>query len=229
MTQTQHLTPTPSRSLSYAVRKRGSGMWTPLNSDWMTESESWVVLHDLFHHLPSDKGSFLDEWRTLGAEYYINHECADPAVPKTRSLSRNAEAVVDLAIEGGAVPDDFKLPAVRCASLSANALEAFASAARHAQRELRMHDFETDPEWAEGMEAFGNVPLLVAHLGAGYHLAKHRFPDQLRAQDAFARGLARLEELADFAQAGDVVTLTLTGYDLTIERTLSNTSLDSPA
>jgi len=194
------------------------GEWASIDSTWKTPASSGLVSHDVYHHLPSDKGTFAQEVAALGAEWYISiqpfsGDFQDIRADALTSFARNVSDTVLNAIDYKE-RDPFRLPSRTAPDTSTLELEYFQGLACAAHQELLS---SADPRVAraEDFEA-----RFVQNLLWGISHARERFPDQR----AVRRGSLQLSyDLADLDNSevpvGHDITITLEGYDCRIEFT----------
>lgn len=221
--------------LRYRRLDNGRGeYWKPVGIKWQTPASEAVVAHDVYHHLPGDTGTFVEEVATFGAEYYINFEHSEfqkISPPGLNALSRGAIAVVANVAEHAKDPAKvFRMPRTRRQRLSGEAESVFRSVAEVAYGEalaaLSARASFDDDELAADGTPFPDVELdeltfihaFVNLMRHGYRQARRRFPDQLRVRAAMAsfelvmRHLSRRQ-----VPVGHEITLTLQGYDCRVD------------
>lgn len=210
--------------ISFRKQNCETDCWQPLDSEWRTTAGAWLVAHDLYHHQPGDQGSLAEELATLGAEYYINHECdivvtaQDPAVlppPGLNALSRSAAGVVGIALESDTLgAEDLVLsPAEPTTIANPIAERVFQSAAESAIAEMEYIAPDPDfPEWAAVRKAF-SLEVVAGWIRAGYRQAQQRFPDQSRVRHAFDAAFKQVKQLSATTEIEAIMTVSLTGYD----------------
>lgn len=193
------------------------GEWASLDSTWKTPASSGLVAHDIYHHLPTDKGTFAQEVAALGAEWYINIQPISGPFKEIRaealaSFTRNVSDTVLNALDYKE-RDPFTLPVREASPVSAEEMAHFQSVACAAHQELL-----ASPDPRTLVEDF--QARFVQNLLWGIDQARSRFPDQ----QAVRRGAQTLTfGLADLALSdvpvGHDITITLQGYDCTTEFT----------
>lgn len=192
------------------------GQWQPVGSRWKSTASSGLVAHDLYHHLPSDVGTFVQEVASLGAEWYVDLRPLDGNFTAIRprqfqSFERNVNDTVLNSLDYRE-PRPFVLPSRQAERLSPAEMAYFERVARSA---LEVLVASPDPR-AQDRDEFEE--RFVQNLLWGVAQAKTRFPDQRAVRQASQRlsqGLSDLE-LTDVPY-GHEVTLTLEGYDTRIE------------
>ena len=165
-------------------------VWNPIGAAWRTRASSWVVAHDLYHHLPGDTGTFAEEIATMGAEYYVNHEGStlteiDP--PGQNALIGVAASIVGLVFDlSRDAKRTFELPNLCTERLSADIESVFAIAARSAFDQMR--DMANDePGWETVLETYERLEPFVEWMRRGYRDAQHRYPDQMKVRQSMER------------------------------------------
>jgi hypothetical protein len=192
------------------------GEWLPTDSSWKTVASSGLVAHDIYHHLPSDVGTFAQEVAALGAEWYVD----------TQPLDRNHNAVSDRAIsafERSATDSllnaldsrekaPFLLPIVTAGALSDWEMTIFRAVCAKAYN-LVVESLDARARLCDDFEN-----RFVLNLLWGYEQARARFPDQ-KAVRAGRRDLTdELNGLSTFeVPYGHEVAIKLSGYQCTIE------------
>lgn len=193
------------------------GEWASIDSTWKTPASSGLVAHDVYHHLPTDKGTFAQEVAALGAEWYINIQPFSGKFQEIRaealaSFGRNVSDTVLNALDY-TEQDPFTLPERVAPAASAEEMQYFQSVACSARQELLA---STDPRTqVENFEV-----RFIQNLLWGLDQARARFPDQRavrRGSQLLSYGLADLE-LSE-VPIGHDITITLQGYECTIEFT----------
>lgn len=192
------------------------GEWAPVGSSWKSAASSGLVAHDIYHHLPTDVGTFAQEVASLGAEWYIDiRPLGATATGSIDSwpLSGFERNVVDTALNAldSREKAPFDLPLHEAATLSALELDFFRLMARKVHKLLVE---SADPRASERPD-FEN--RFVQNLLWGYAQAQSRFPDQERVREA---SLDLAFELANLDQSevpyGHEVVITLNGYSCTV-------------
>jgi hypothetical protein len=188
------------------------GEWSPVGSTWKTAASSGLVAHDIYHHLPTDTGTFSDEVVALGAEWYIDIQ--RPAVLfdawPLSGFERNASDTLLNALDSKE-PAPFELLRRQAPLLSEDEMDFFRRLARRLSATLLQSQDARMP-YQEVFEA-----RFVENLLWGYALARERFPDQgavRKASRALAEELAALEKSE--VPYGHEVTITLKGYNCAV-------------
>lgn len=194
------------------------GQWAPVDSSWKTAASSALVAHDIYHHLPTDTGSFAQEVASLGAEWYVDRQPLSGGFTTVRSrdleaFERNLLDTVLNALDSKE-RRPFCLPDVTAEALSKPEMDHFYKLARKAYDIL----LASSDNRARDCEAFQS--RLVFNLLQGYAASKTRFPDQAAVR-AGARALS--DSLSDLDESevplGHEVTITLDGYECRIDYT----------
>lgn len=193
------------------------GQWSPIGSSWKTPASSGLVAHDIYHHLDGDTGTFSQEVRTLGAEWFVDMQPLSGGFEQAqpwhlKNFLRNCEDLVlnawDARRSGKASPFDLAAdePTPRLNDREiAFFREASAIALGHAQR------------LQPGQQADRFEHAFVSQVLAGYHRAQARFPDQARVRQASLGLTHRLSAIElDEVPYGHEITVTLDGYDCSI-------------
>jgi hypothetical protein len=203
---------------------KGKEHWQPLDSEWQTAAENWLVAHDLYHHRPGDKGTFFEELVTLGAEYYVNYEGTDDATddyrPGQRALERAGASIVAMALEAFGATFLVLEPTTGPPAVDVVATHVFDATAQAVTREMAYSCAGLDDsDYHEALARLSSAEELTAALRKGYFLAKERFPDQAAARAGFKNLLAALHQLdRDSAvKPGDILELSLEGHDTHIQ------------
>lgn len=194
-----------------------AGQWAPVGARWKSTASSGLVGHDVYHHLPSDVGTFAQEVASLGAEWYISVQSLDGEFSrigqrKLQSFQRNAQDTVLNALDANE-KDAFRLPERHTTLLlSAPEMEVFE---RTAAETLVTLQESIDPRATVGAEF---ATIFVQNLLWGYEQARNRFPDQKRVQAGCQNLSYDLEalELSDVPY-GHEIAITLDGYECRIE------------
>jgi len=194
------------------------GQWAPVGSSWKTPASSGLVAHDIYHHLPSDTGSFAQEVASLGAEWYVDRQplTGGFAAMRPRDFEAFERNLLDTVLNALDSKErrPFCLPDVSAAALSKLEMDHFYKLARKAYDIL----LASTDERARDCEAF--QARLVLNLLQGYATAKERFPDQAAVR-AGARALS--DALADLDESevpqGHELTITLEGYECRLDYT----------
>jgi hypothetical protein len=199
------------------------GEWASIDSTWKTPASSGLVAHDVYHHLPTDKGTFAQEVAALGAEWYIGIQPFSGNFKEIRadalnSFARNVSDTVLNALDYKE-RDPFILPRRTAPGISAEELAYFQELACAAHQEL-LNSADPRASHAEDFKA-----RFVQNLLWGLNNARERFPDQR----AVRRGSLQLSyDLADLDNSevpvGHDITITLEGYDCRIEFTDADAS-----
>lgn len=192
-----------------------AGEWQPSDSTWKTAASAGLVGHDIYHHLPGDRGTFAEEVATFGAEWYVDIQPIGKSFNSVskRALERFERNVIDTVLNALDSREllPFCLPIRVADRLTDEETDYFSSLATKACEELGN---STDPR-ALNKPAF--TDRFVQCVLWGYAQAKTRFPDQL----AVRAGSSELRNtLADLEQHevpfGLEVTITLNGYTCSV-------------
>lgn len=187
------------------------GEWQSMDAKWKTAASSGLVSHDIYHHLPGDRGLFAEEVATFGAEWYIDLQPLKGkfSAIKERQLENFEKNVIDSLLNAldSREARPFDLPALTGAHLSDDEMSYFKVVASKAldvliqstdHRALNKPDFET---------RFVSVILW------GFAQAQARFPDQYQVRAECSNLRYALSDLGqDEVPYGHIVTLTLDGY-----------------
>jgi hypothetical protein len=194
------------------------GEWASIDSTWKTPASSGLVAHDVYHHLPTDKGTFVQEVAALGAEWYIGIQPFSGHFKEIRaealaSFARNVSDTILNALDYKE-RDPFTLPVRTAPAVSADEFEYFQGLACASHQELLA---SADPRAARAKDFEARF---VHNLLWGLNHARERFPDQR----AVRRGSLQLSyDLAALDNSevpvGHDVTVTLEGYDCRVEFT----------
>ena len=219
--------------------------WLPLTRAWQGSACSWLVLHDMYHHLPTDTGTLAEELATLGAEYYIVFEgtglspefCGsgeEVTAPGLNALVSSAAGIVGSAKEDCTHgPDSFRLARLETPPVSEELNPIFMSAEKSAAGQLaELIEGDSDLEWNAALAAFREEGLISSWLRSGYLNAKARFPDRERIQDAWKAAEAVLRNHEKGMAENETLVISLHDYDA-IFRTepvasLSRTRAEAP-
>jgi len=192
------------------------GDWVSVDSTWKTPASSALVVHDIYHHLPTDKGTFAQEVAALGAEWYIDiqplsGEFKDIGEDTLKSFRRVVSDTVLNALDYSE-PDPFQLPLRVVDAASPKEMAFFQQLAGKAHVSIQS---SADPrsEQAEDFEA-----RFVQNILWGINQAQARFPDQ----EAVRRGSQYLSyDLGDLqlseVPVGHEITITLRGYNSSVD------------
>lgn len=195
------------------------GEWEPLGSTWKSAASAGLVAHDVYHHLPSDTGTFAQEVAALGAEWYIDVQPLGSKKAKStsegalKSFERNVTDTVFNALDS---QEDFPFMlsnghTVRTNPLSSTEMQFFDSLADKA---LELLEKSKDPR-AAARDFFKE--RFLQHLVWGFAHASERFPEQetvREAQNKLATSLANLDMRE--VPYGHELTVTLNGYDAVV-------------
>lgn len=191
------------------------GPWVPVDSTWRTTASAALVAHDIYHHLPSDTGTFADEVAALGAEWYVDVQRPSQAFPAwpVSGFERNAQdSLLNAADSLG--PNPLELPQRTAQSLSEPEMEFFRGLASR----LSAHLLGIDSNWEAELAGFEQ--RFVENLLWGYDLAKERFPDQKEVRRASQMLVAELSGLSESdVPLGHEVCITLQGYRAVVSYT----------
>lgn len=192
------------------------GEWAPVGSSWKTAASAGLVAHDMFHHLPTDTGTFAQEVASLGAEWYIEWQrSTSPTEAEfaTWSRTRFERNVFDTVLNALDSKEQrpFDLPAHTATPLSDIEMGYFRELVTKVHETVRT---STDPRACE-RPAF--EVRFVQMLLWGYAQAKSRFPDQKAVRQASADLTLTLSEL-DLSEVPyeHEVTVTLDGTRCTV-------------
>lgn len=207
-----------SQAVSLEYRRsvlQGGAPWIPAALGWRSPANSWLLAHDMYHHLPQDSGTVAEELATLGAEYYVCHEPLDSgkddSLSGLQALQQSAAGIVGSAFESdrnGAV--DFCLWHAATARVSDAAWGIFTAVAMSAVVQLaEMLEGNDDPEWMAALHSFSMDGVVASWLISGYAAAQIRFPDQRHVRKSWQEALHQLQELESSTQDGTRLTATL--------------------
>lgn len=192
--------------------------WKPVDSSWQTAAEPWVVVHDLYHHLPGDGGSFEEELRTLGAQYYVDFGPPGPhdteCLPGQRAIERAASSIVAMVVEAKG-PCALQVSTRSVPKQDTFAEMVFAAAAASAKLEFDS-TFPTqtnDSDVEDARACFADVERLTACVREGYALAAQRFPDREAVRKGRDAAQAALDKLTNTSKPGDQLKCVLQGYN----------------
>ncbi|VTU41958.1 MULTISPECIES: hypothetical protein [unclassified Variovorax] len=207
-----------------------SDSWEPLPGTFRSAANNWLVVHDLFHHLPHDRGSLAEELATLGAEYYVNYEgsgllgaydtaAAGLPTPGLNALTRSAAGVVGMAYEAGEGPEVFDLRPTTAPVACELAESVFVATERSAVAELEhlLWGMGNEPEWQAAKKAFCTPGLVASWVRQGYQGAKARYPDQARARAGWNEAVELLFTVGSKAQPDAVLVASRRGYSASFE------------
>ena len=188
------------------------GSWACVDASWKSPASPGLVAHDMYHHLPTDVGTFAQEVLALGAEWYIDIQSLEPVneLPLSlRALERFQRNVSDTVLNALDARErrPFHLPPTQVQALSASEMNFFQDLAARAAGVLASSQ---DPR---ALDHVAFELRFVEHLLAGYHLAKARFADQAvvrKASLALVRTLQDLDESE--VPIGHEIVITLEGY-----------------
>ena len=188
------------------------GEWAPVESSWKSAASAGLVAHDIYHHLPTDLGTFAQEVASLGAEWYFDVQALSGQPAGTldawplSGFERNVTDTVLNALDSRE-KRPFNLPTRDALALSAPEMAFFERLARTVDELLAA----SKDERARDRDAFEH--RFVQNLLWGYAQAQARFPDQAAARKGsknLALDLASLE-LSEVPY-GHEVAITLDGY-----------------
>lgn len=191
------------------------GEWLPVDAPWKSIASAGLVVHDMYHHHPSDTGTFAQEVAALGAEWYIDIRPLNASRHAyQRDLDRFERNLVDSVLNAidSSEPAPFLLPEKKAPALSAMEMQYFEAMA---DKVVKLLSTSNDPRAVVTKECKAR---LVDNLLWGYAQACIRFPDQ----QAVRLGRQTLTDTLDRLDLSEVpyehvVTLTLSGYDCTVD------------
>lgn len=173
-----------------------SSTWEPVEMPWQDGASAFLVAHDIYHHRPSDCGTFAQEVATFGAEWYVNLEALQGhATFLERRLERQGQAMGDIVAE---------LVERKKATLLTFALSPLESPAIPLEERSPLPSLAVKA--AQALEAAGllsgsDVDLYrgqcLQHLRQGYWAARERYPEQLAVRERFDALVRILEELPE--------------------------------
>lgn len=204
------------------------GLFQHLESGWVLEGRpnaspgtGWIVAHDVFHHLPTDRGSYAEEVASLGAQTWFDWEPPNgPIGGLEQSLSDSWFGVMGLVIENGTRgvsglllenPAGSRAEDFAREPLALLWRQAYLQAVRLARLELG--EYTSAEEW----EALISDPMVERAVGvvrSGFEQASRRWPNRVRAKGDFAC----LEQLATPGQEGDRITIKWEGEGMVLDR-----------
>lgn len=195
------------------------GEWAPVGASWKSEASAGLVAHDVYHHLPEDVGTFVQEVASLGAEWYIDIQGVG-VKPVDRlyawpisGFERNVMDTVLNALESRE-KQAFALPERQAQALSAPEMDFFAGLAKKACEAIASH---AEPS---GLDPLTFEQRFTQLLVWGYREAQRRFPLQTRVREGSRR---LVSDLANLAQSevpfGHEITISLQGYECVISFT----------
>lgn len=186
----------PSQVFRYRRIDDGSrsGDWWPLDKAWQTAASPGLIAHDIYHHLPTDTGTFADEVAALGADWYVCLQPQPGAAAHQRDSAlakiwRYTEQITLNALDS-AEERPFALVRRQGCALSPLDAAAFREMGERAARLLGNSDER------RAADRSGFVDRFVQVTSWGYQQARIRFPDQTRTRracSALARELADLD------------------------------------
>lgn len=192
------------------------GEWRPIGSSWKTAASAGLVAHDIYHHLPTDDGTFAQEVAALGAEWYFDVQALDGENMAAWPLSGFERNVIDSVLNAidSREKRAFHLEPREASPLSAPEMEFFQRMGRKTMEVLATRKDE------RGFDPAVFELRYVQHLLWGYWQAQARFPDQVAARKACKRLVQELAylELSEVPYEHEV-TITLDGYRSTITYT----------
>lgn len=200
--------------------------WLPLSRAWQDSASHWLVLHDVFHHLPEDTGTLAEELASLGAEYYILHEgtglspefcrtSEEVAPPGLNALITGACGIVGMAKEDCTHgPSQFNLAPIETASVPDESNAIFMAAETSAVSQLaEMLEGDPDPEWKAAYASFSKQGLISSWVRSGFLNAKTRFPDRERIQAAWKKAEEGIRDQAGKMAEYETLSISVPEYD----------------
>jgi hypothetical protein len=194
------------------------GEWLPVDSSWKTEASAGLVAHDIYHHFPSDTGSYAQEVAALGAEWYVDLQPLDNS---QNSLSKRD---LEMFVLGAT---DNTLNALDAKEKTPFLLKDYTSSALSNWEMAIFHDVAAkvhsillssgDPRARVGD---GFERRFVQTLLMGFEQARARFPDQIAVR-AGRQGLTDeliYLEISDVPYGHDI-TIKLAGYECVVAYT----------
>lgn len=202
----------------------GAQSWEGLSGGLVGEADSWLIAHDLYHHLPGDS-TLADELATVGAEYYVCYEDTGTSdgselpPPGKNALEGAAAGIVGMCFDSDTTHLSFRLAKARGKlEVPETAAAIFNDSEVSAVAQLReMLEGNDDKPWLRSLERFSRPGVASSWVARGYLNARKRFPDQLRVRENWHEAQRRINALAPSAPLGSVLRATRTGYELHLQ------------
>ena len=222
---------TPGQAQSPAA-PRWEFVWTTGPYGWLGRTESgwvlqgrpnttpdtgWVVAHDVFHHLPGDVGTYIEEVVTFGAESWLESPATAPEKLQ-EILTDSWVGVILLVLKNGTRGARGLMLPPQAPPASHPLAERWAAAYRNALIEVRSThaDLASTEDW-QILASLEMVDRAVACVARGLDAARCRWPDPARARAQFEQ----VQKAATQAHDGDRLTVSFDGQDLVLDKTLA--------
>jgi hypothetical protein len=194
------------------------GDWLPVDSTWKTAASAGLVAHDIYHHFPSDTGSYAQEVAALGAEWYVDLQPLDEAQNSVsaRNLDMFLRGATDntLNVLDAKEKTPFLLKCHTVKALAGWEMDIFHDLA------AKVHDILLASDDPRARLCGDFQHRFIQTLLTGYEQARARFPDQKAARVGRENLIGELANLdVSDVPYGHDVTIKLVGYECVVAYT----------
>lgn len=189
-------------------KSRTLGVWQPdanikwvdpKHVSWRDPADTWVLLHDSFHHSPRDSGTNEREWESLGVEMWLKGLGEDNPLfeDQLRSVAASVfGAIIEMPEDGtdSRFQECLTKPAATVLTVPAMWIERLGEAIRD--------EFEFTGYEAENMDEY--IEHAAGWAWRGYLGAQQSYPDPYRTQ-SHIRSLEKVTKLCgELAKTGSL-------------------------